>query len=182
MTKQRYTSDPKYVFTTRYTDYALDTNRHPEVTVTLPAKAGYKIVFGKFTAKMCNELAGSMAYCTALIMSGGKRFDDIKETSTSVTTYTEVSFDIGKTVETQEEVIFYLHIKTSFSTSKAKVQSFSFEYEYVKIEEEEPPITGELDYIISFEGTEGQVNTALELIKKAIGANIKEIEVYAKKS
>lgn len=182
MAKQKYTSDPNFVFATKYTDYELDTNRHPEATIKLPGKKGYKLVFGKFTAKMCNELAGNRAYCTALIMSGGKRFDGIKEISTNATAYTNISFDIGKTIETEEDVIFYLHLKTTSSSSKARVQSFTFEYEYVKIEQEEPPITGALDYIISFEGTEEQVNATLELIKKNIGANIKEIEVYTKKS
>jgi len=182
MAKQKYTSDPNYVFATKYTDYELDTNRHPEATIKLPGKKGYKLVIGKFTAKMCSELAGNRAYCTALIMSGGKRYDGIKEASTNVTTYTNISFDIGKTIETQEEVIFYLHLKTSSSTSKARVQSFTFEYEYIKIEEEEPPITGTFDYIISLEGTEAQINAALELIKTSLGTNIKEIEVYSKKA
>jgi uncharacterized membrane protein len=182
MAKQIYTSDPNFVFATKYTDYELDTNRHPEATIKLPGKKGYKLVFGKFTAKICNELAGNRAYCTALIMSGGKKFDGIKEISTNATAYTNISFDIGKTIETEEEVIFYLHLKSTSSTSKARVQSFTFEYEYVKIQQEEPPITGTTDYVISLEGTESQIYDALSLIKKALGENIKAIEVFTKKS
>ena len=180
MSKQKYTSDEQYIFTTKYADYEIEANRHPEATIKLPAKAGYKVVMGKFTATMCAELAGNRAYCTVLLMSGGKRFDGIKEISTSLTTYTDITFDINQTIETQEEVIFYLHLKTSSSVSKAKVKSFTFEYEYVKIETGEPPITGTTDYIISFEGTEDQINAALALVKQSLGANIKEIEVYAK--
>jgi hypothetical protein len=182
MTKQAYNSDPQYIFATRYMDYELDTNKHPEATITLPAKKGYKLVLGKFTANICAEVAGNRAYCTALVMSGGKRFDGIKEISTNSTTYTPISFDIGKTIETQEEVIFYLHLKTTSDQSKAKVQNFTFEYEYVKIDQEEPPINGALDYIISFEGTEEQINKAIDLVKQTLGTNIKEIEVYTKHS
>jgi hypothetical protein len=171
-----YTSDSKYVFTTRYTDYALTTNKHPEATVNIAGKAGYILRITELTVNICAEKSGKKAYCTYLIKDGSKLINPEKEIQSGANSYTPVKISINQDITAGSGAVFYLHLKTSVSTSKAMVKSFQLKYEYVKISTvddgdgaEGENTGGTLEYIIQISGTQEAVDKAYDEIVKSIG-------------
>lgn len=164
-----YSSDAAYIFTTRYADFELSSNKHPEATVTIPAKSGYNIKIVKLTVNICAQVTGQTAYCTYLLGIDSKLNDPGVVIKTTSNSYTPMELSINKTIETANDIKFYLHLKTSVTTSKAMVKNFTIVYQYVSKETVTiTPVetTGDTkDYIIYLEGTESDVKNAIEEIQ-----------------
>lgn len=171
-----YTSNSKYIFTTRYTDYELLTNKHPEATVNIPGKPGYAINILELTVNICAEKAGKTAFCTYLFKTNNKLVNPGKEIKSTANKYNPVKMIINKQFGVGAGVVFYLHLKTSDSNSKAMVKNFQVKYEYIVIAQEndgedssDKNPDGTIDYIIQISGTQENVQAAYETISKMIG-------------
>jgi len=183
-----YSSDPKYVFTTKYSDFELDTNRHPEATVTLPAKDGYDLKLLELTVNMCTQSIGNTAYCTYLLKIDGAIFNPNLTLKTTSTGYTPIKASISKQIRTSNDVTFYLHLKTSNYASKAMVKNFQIKYKYVAKTVNVAPVTPEqdtsdaenLEYILYISGSETDVEAAISELKKEFGDKA-TVETYSKK-
>jgi hypothetical protein len=171
-----YNSDAKYIFTTRYTDYELSTNKHPEATVKISGKSGYTLKIIELTVNICAEKSGAKAYCTYLLKDGTKLINPNKELQSGFNTYKPVKLSIDQEITSNDGVTFYLHLKTSQSTSKAMVKNFQIKYEYVQIsndsdgeDTEGDKYGGTLEYIIQVTGTQEAVDKAYDEIVNKIG-------------
>lgn len=183
-----YNSEPKYIFTTKYQDFELDTNRHPEAKVTFPAKDGYDLKLLELTVNMATQSIGNTAYCTYLLNIDGSIFNPNHVLKTTSIGYTPIKDSMSKQIRTSNDVIFYLHLKTSNSNSKAMVKNFQIKYKYVAKKVSVTPVTPEeetsegdnLEYILYISGTDTDVEKAIEEIKKELG-DVAKIETYSKK-
>jgi hypothetical protein len=183
-----WSSSSKYIFTTRYTDFELDTNRHPEATVTIPAKEGYDIKLLELTVNMASQTSGNTAYCTYLLNIDGVIFNPDIELKTTSTSYTPMKVSMSKQIRTSKDVIVYLHLKSTSSTSKAMVKNFQIKYKYVAKGVNVAPVTPEqdtsdaenLEYILYISGSETDVEAAISELKKEFGDKA-TVETYSKK-
>lgn len=129
-----YRSPDGKTWTTRETNYDLDTRSHVQNTVTITGKEGYVIELRDISLYLWNESAGHVASVAFTV--GSKKLVEIHTASAKPgKTYGNLNFvgDVGAGVDID------FNLKTSYEGSQAMLKGVVFAYDYVAgVEQDEP--------------------------------------------
>lgn len=121
-------------WSTKETDYNLESNIEVLKTVTIPGKEGYVIKLNDVSLYLWNESAGHVASVCFAVDS--RILVEIHTASTQAgKSYGNLNYAGSRGAD----IDLGFHLKTSYEGSQAMLKSVVFAYEYVESEEEEEP-------------------------------------------
>jgi len=121
-------------WSTKETDYNLESNIEVLKTVTIPGKEGYVIKLNDVSLYLWNESAGHVA--SVCFTAGSKKLVEIHTASAKPG---KAYGNLNHTGDVGIDIDLGFHMKTSYEGSQAMLKSVVFAYEYVESEEEEEP-------------------------------------------